>query len=446
MTGLALRSLRHRLTASVATFAAVLLGAVVMGSFAPLVQLALGSGVSSDDRSTLLTMGAVVGGWGVIIVLFSVASTVGITVGQREVEIGLLRTIGAVPRQVRRLVRAETVAVTLVAAVLGAWVANLTSRLLFLALQHAGTVSDQVSYSECWPALGVTVLVLVAASLAAASIAGRRATRGPASVVPSEGRPGTARVRRWRIVVAVLLLGHAATMGVLTVVDSANSSDPYDAMSTAGSLGLVVAVAQALLAPVLLAWGSRLLRPVLAGPAGHLAAYNTSRRSHLLAGVLAPVIILTAAAVSILMLVGIDHRTMPHGEGKDDATINLLNNVVTGMICAFAAIMVVNAFAAVVSHRRAELRRLSLLGATRRQVEGSVVAEAAVVAAVGVVLGLVASLATIVPFGLARHEGVVPDGQLWLPPLLAAAVAVLTLASARGAVHHIAGRALEAGR
>ncbi len=58
----------------------------------------------------------VVGGWGSLIVLFSVVSTVGITVTQREVEIGLLRTIGATPRQAKRLVRAETFLVALVAS------------------------------------------------------------------------------------------------------------------------------------------------------------------------------------------------------------------------------------------------------------------------------------------------------------------------------------------
>ena len=38
-------------------------------------------------------------------------------------------------------------------------------------------------------------------------------------------------------------------------------------------------------------------------------------------------------------------------------------------------------------------------------------AEARIVAGVGVALGLLASLATIVPFGVARHEGLVPDGR-----------------------------------
>jgi putative ABC transport system permease protein len=137
------------------------------------------------------------------------------------------------------------------------------------------------------------------------------------------------------------------------------------------------------------------------------------------------------------MLVGIDHRTIGAGATDEGDTINLLNNLVTGMIAIFAAIMVINAFAAVVAGRRQELERLRLLGATSTQVERSVVAEAGIVAGIGVLLGLVASLATVVPFAVARHEGVVPDGQLWLPPLLVAGTVVLTLLSARSAVRRL---------
>ena len=63
-----------------------------------------------------------------------------------------------------------------------------------------------------------------------------------------------------------------------------------------------------------------------------------------------------------------------------------------------------------------------------------VLAEARGVACIGVVLGSVASLATVVPFGVARHEGVVPDAQLWVPPLVALAVVALTLGAAWSAV------------
>ena len=167
-----------------------------------------------------------------------------------------------------------------------------------------------------------------------------------------------------------------------------------------------------------------------------IAAYNTSRRSHLLGAVLAPVIVLTSGAVGVLMLVGIDHRTIGagHPEGR---TINLLNNLITGMMVVFAAVVVVNAFAAVVAGRRAELQRLRLLGATPSQVERSVLAEAAIVAGIGVLLGLLASLATVVPFAVARDEGPVPDGQLWLPVVVVVAATGLTLLSARSAVRRL---------
>ena len=120
--------------------------------------------------------------------------------------------------------------------------------------------------------------------------------------------------------------------------------------------------------------------------------------------------------------------------------INLLNNVVVVMISLFAAIMVLNAWAATVAHRRTELARLWLLGATPSQVRGSVVAEATFVAGIGVALGLLASLVTVVPFAVARDEGIVPDGQLWLAPALMAAAVAITLGAAAVAVRRVTAR------
>ncbi|MBO0868101.1 MAG: hypothetical protein J2P15_06010, partial [Micromonosporaceae bacterium] len=77
---------------------------------------------------------------------------------------------------------------------------------------------------------------------------------------------------------------------------------------------------------------------------------------------------------------------------------------------------------------------LHLAGATRGQLRRCVLAEAAIVAVVGVLLGGLASLASIVPFSIVRHEGVVPDGGLWVPPAVAAGAAAVTLLSARAAV------------
>jgi putative ABC transport system permease protein len=438
MTALALASLRHRTTASLATFLTVLLGTALMGSFATMAATASGP-VSDTDRSTLFTVGAVVGGWSALIVLFAVVSTVGITVTQREVEVGLLRTIGATPRQTKRLVRAETFVVAVIAAALGAAASYAGGRALLALLRHGDLVAGSVGYRPSFAPVAAAVLVVLV-SLLGSGLAARRATRGPATIAPSEGTAGREKLPRWRIVVGVLLIGYGVAMGVVTVTVTAHDSDPYAAMSTSGSCSILVAIGFASLAPWLLRHLSVIARPFLGSTgAGHLAAYNTRRRAHLLSRVLAPVIVLTSSAVGTLMLVGTDGRTLPAGTPDEDTkAINLLNNVVVGMIVLFAAVVVVNSFAAVVAHRRAELHRLWLLGATREQVERSVLAEAAVVAGAGVVLGLLASLATIVPFGLARHEGVVPDGDLWLPPLVVLGVVALTLLAARSAVRRTA--------
>jgi putative ABC transport system permease protein len=284
--------------------------------------------------------------------------------------------------------------------------------------------------------------------MVAAALTARRATRGPATVVLRDSGTDTGRMRWWRIAAGVVLIGYGLAMAVVTIAVTADAEDPYAAMQTSGSSSILVGVGLALFAPVLLRLTSAPARPALGRSAsGHLASYNVARRAHLLAAVLAPVIVLTASAIGTLMLVGIDGRTLDETlPGADDAdTITLLNNVVVGMIALFAAIMVVNAFVAVISHRRSELHRLWLIGATPAEVERSVVTEAAIVAAVGVIFGGLASLATIVPFAIARDEGVVPDGQLWLPPLLVVGVVVLTLAAARGAVRPALQKAVHAG-
>jgi len=437
MTSLAWASLRHRATAFTATFVSVLLGAALIGAFATLAQTGMGD-VSADDAETLRIMGIVVGSWGSAIVLFSVASTLGITVRQRAEEIGLLRVVGATPRQARRLVLAEAAAVTGLGAVLGALLAWPAGLVLLALLRNGGMVSGTVEYAGGPAALAVTVALVVLTGLVAAAVTARRSTTGPATLAIAEAASGTARMRWWRVLLGLLLIGYGVAMAVVTITVTAHDSDPYASMSTSGSSCILVAVGLATLSPVLLRWLSSACAPAVGrtGVVGWLAAYNTSRRSHLLGAVLAPVIVLTSGAVGVLMLVGIDHRTIGagHPEGR---TINLLNNLITGMMVVFAAVVVVNAFAAVVAGRRAELQRLRLLGATPSQVERSVLAEAAIVAGIGVLLGLLASLATVVPFAVARDEGPVPDGQLWLPVVVVVAATGLTLLSARSAVRRL---------
>ena len=443
VAGLAARSLAHRPRAATATFLAVFLGTVLIGSFATLVETSFSA--DGADAETLVVMGAVVGGWGGMIVLFAVASTVGLTAGQRARETALLRTVGASNRQVRRLVAVEAGAIAVVAAALGALVAGVTGRLLFALIDSGDLLTPAVRYDAGPASVVLAAAGVLLVSVLAAAVAARRVTRGTALEALRADAAEQGRMRWWRVAAGLALVGYGVTMAVVTITVTADDPDPFAAMATSGSSSILVGVGLATLAPALLRWGAAPARLLGHDSASmHLASYNTRRRASTLAAVLAPVIVLVAASVGTLMLVAIDGRTLPVGT-PESGTITLLNNVVVAMIVLFAAIMVVNGFVAVCAHRRTEFYRLRLLGATPAQVRGTVLAEAAIVAVVGCLVGTAAACATIVPFSVAREEGVLPDGTLWLPPLVLAGAVALTLGAARWAVGPAA-RAVVAGQ
>lgn len=96
MFRLALRSVRFRAVSFVAAFISLLLGAVIVMTFASLIDVSSGAVISAAERENLLTMAAVVGVCGLIIVLFAVTTTMTLTVRQRSAEIALLKSVGVI--------------------------------------------------------------------------------------------------------------------------------------------------------------------------------------------------------------------------------------------------------------------------------------------------------------------------------------------------------------
>src|SRR5699024_6235994 len=131
------RSVVHRRRELISTLLSVALAAATIGAFGYLTETALAQ-PEGGDRESLLIMGMVIGSWGAIIALFSLTSTLGIALAGRREELGLLRTIGGSPRQVRRLVRTETLVVTTLGLAIGATLAWLGGRRLLQLLQTEG--------------------------------------------------------------------------------------------------------------------------------------------------------------------------------------------------------------------------------------------------------------------------------------------------------------------
>lgn len=449
MTMLARRSLSHRRPAFLATFVAVFLSALMVGSFAQLAEIALGDDVPTASKESLLTMGVVIGGWGAILAIFAVSSTLSVAVRGREAEIGLLRTIGATPRQARRLLRREVLVVAVLAAATGIALSWPTGTVLLHAVRDAGMAADTVEFSFGTLAACATFLAVVGFSLLAAGIAGRAVTSDTVRSALAASHDSAPRRSRWRTLGGGFLIVCGISGGLTTIFVTGDLEDPFAAMSTSGSAGIIAAVGIAAFGPAILRALALPLTPVLgvAGVSGHLAALATRHRSHLLGPVFGAAAVFTATGTSVLMLVGIDNRTfvLPEGMVQSEVdTVFFLNNVVTGMIAVFCGVVLVNALLAVIADRRSEFGRVRLIGGTPGQVRTTVLIEALLVSSLGAIAGLVASLVTVVPFSMVRDEGVVPDGQLLIPVVMALVAIALTVGTSSFAVARaVRPRALE---
>ena len=108
----------------------------------------------------------------VIISLFGIANTLALSIHERTRELGMLRAVGMSRRQVRRLIRYESVITALIGAVLG-----LILGMIFAALMSV-PLADQ-GFGLTYP-IGQLILLLVLAALAGVLAAigpARRAAR-----------------------------------------------------------------------------------------------------------------------------------------------------------------------------------------------------------------------------------------------------------------------------
>ncbi len=107
----------------------------------------------------------------VIVSLFGIVNTLVLTVFERTRELGMLRAIGMTPRQVRRMIRYESIVTALIGAALGIVVG------VFLAALVTQALSDQgIVFAVPYVTLVVFVVVAIAAGVVAAILPARRAS------------------------------------------------------------------------------------------------------------------------------------------------------------------------------------------------------------------------------------------------------------------------------
>jgi putative ABC transport system permease protein len=128
--------------------------------------------VSSEIDQSLLILYALLG-LSVLIALFGIVNTLVLSVFERVRELGLLRAVGMERRQVRRMIRWESVIVATIGALLGLGVGTFFGWAVFLALRDQGFEVFTMPLGS----MAAFLLLAVVAGIVAAILPGRRASR-----------------------------------------------------------------------------------------------------------------------------------------------------------------------------------------------------------------------------------------------------------------------------
>jgi len=234
----------------------------------------------SDALGFLRTALLVFAGVALLVGGFLIFNTFSVTVAQRTKELALLRVIGASRRQVLRSILLETFVVGVVASILGILVGFALAPALAGLLKAFGIDLGTQGLVIKGSTVIIGLLVGVIATMVSGFVPARRATRvQPVAAMRDSVTPGVGKVRRRRIVVAIVL----EIVGVLVVFfglfGGTGSSGGDASLLGLGMLLMIFGVA--VVAPVLVQPLARAIGAPLArfqGMTGTLARENAIRQ------------------------------------------------------------------------------------------------------------------------------------------------------------------------
>ena len=258
-------------------------------------------------RTRLIAVAASFGGVGAFISLFVVASIMALSVQQREREIGLLRAVGATPRQVRRMITWEAALVAMTGAVAGLWPGIRLGRWLAAGFVRHGIapVGFEVAHADIAAAgvLGASLIIALLSVFAASRRAARTSpTRALAAVSVEPGLIG-----RGRLIGGILALAAAAPLFSV----SAATTTPATAAATSELDAIFLVIAAGCLGPLVAKFAAAAFRPLFAkvAPVGaFLAVANVSTATRRFSSATTPLVLTVAMSSTLLFsTTTIDH-------------------------------------------------------------------------------------------------------------------------------------------
>jgi putative ABC transport system permease protein len=254
--------------------------------------------VTTQRNEELIGLAGVFGSFAVLLAIFVVAATLGLSVLQRGREIALLRAVGAKPRQIRWLLVGEAVLVALGAGLLGVAPGVVLGFLLFHRLRAWGVVAE-TTHLVVGP---VPVVVAVAVGVAAAGLAARLAGRRAARIRPTAALVEAA-VEPKRIGLVRLLLGLAFLSGGVLLSATAFSLEGEAAAEISFLVLMVLMVAGGLLGPLLARTAVAACGPPIAAlspTSGFLAMANVRTRARRFASACTPIVLGIAFSLVVI--------------------------------------------------------------------------------------------------------------------------------------------------
>ncbi len=248
----------------------------------------------------LVQVGAAFGGYVVLLVVFVVAGTVGLSVRHRRRDLALLRAVAATPGQVRRMLVAEAVLVSGAAAALGVPAGVLATRWTHDELVTRGFIPAAFPMAGgVLAAMAATLTTTLVAALSAL-IAARRATAIRPTEALGEAAVEPARSGRIRLGVGLAALAGAGSSSMVTLGTGGQAA-------LAGAIGMLYlfVTAVALLAPWINGFAARVLAPVLRGAwgtSGYLASANLRANAQGMATVLTALVLSVGFGGSVWFL------------------------------------------------------------------------------------------------------------------------------------------------
>jgi putative ABC transport system permease protein len=239
------QSVRHAWPPYAGAFVALALGVTLMASAVTVggavATTRAAAGVSADQRAQLDDLATVVGVMSAVttfMAMFVVSSTFSLIVASRRRELGLLRLVGATPRQVRRMVLGESTGVAVLAGLAGCALATLTARPALDLLRHQGMTDLRLDLPAPWLAWSVAAPTGVVVAV----LGSWRASRRAATVAPVAALREVS-VERRRPTRSQAVVGTLCLLALVTPFVLADWLDPLLALLAAVLLPAAAVVA-----------------------------------------------------------------------------------------------------------------------------------------------------------------------------------------------------------